>query len=139
MAERYVKSLTSPMLENFKDLDYKSRFAAVEHLDIMCKTLKTMILINLNELFEAIATHISDSNESTPLRLNRYAGWFVPARQSTQIIRGASCLRTYPGPDQDVILQPPLLHRHTPEEHEDQECPNSHSDHFLDQNAKLLP
>jgi len=52
MAERFVKDLTSPVLECFNDKDEKSRLAAVECLLNMTKIFKSMILINLNEIFE---------------------------------------------------------------------------------------
>lgn len=64
MTERYVKELTSPILDCFSDRDEKSRTAAVASLFEMAKTLKTMILLNLNDIFEQLLNHAADQDEN---------------------------------------------------------------------------
>lgn len=60
MAERFVKDLTSPVLECFNDRDEKARLAAVECLLNMSKIFKTMLLINFNDIFEHLLNHAAD-------------------------------------------------------------------------------
>ncbi|CAD8103694.1 unnamed protein product [Paramecium sonneborni] len=52
LAERCVKDLTQPILECLNDKEDKARQYAVECLLQLTKIMKTMILLNFNEIFE---------------------------------------------------------------------------------------
>ena len=62
LAERTVKDLTTPFLECFNDKDDKARLAALEGLVALCKCLKTMILINFNEIVEYLFCRSAESS-----------------------------------------------------------------------------
>jgi hypothetical protein len=54
LAEKFVVDITSGMLECFIDKDEKVRYAGIEYLYYVCKSLNEIVLLNFNEIFEQL-------------------------------------------------------------------------------------
>jgi hypothetical protein len=52
LAEKFVKEITQGMLECFGDKDERVRFAGIEYLYYVCRSLNEIVLLNLNQIFE---------------------------------------------------------------------------------------
>ena len=65
MAEKFVVEVTDGMLGCFMDKDEKVRFAGIENLFYVCRSLNEIVLINFNEIFDKLMMRsVVDADDS---------------------------------------------------------------------------